>query len=385
MTVIQEPPPTTSERELALVERAAACGSVLAANAADADRERRWAAESFEAVRAAGLLAIAVPEELGGAGATVREVAQVQRTLGRSCGSTALASAMHQHVTAFTAWRYRRGLPGAEATLRRVAAEGIVLMSTGGGDYTRPRGTATKVEGGYRVSGRKSFVSQSPVGTAFSTMFPYDDPARGRRVLNMSIPANDPAITVIDTWDALGMRATASNDVEFDGVFVPDERVLADRPYGVIDPPLQVISIIGFSIIAAVYLGVAEGARDHAVAAVEGRADDATVQRRVGLMDHRLRIAAWALDGALAAIGDDAQPSMELYAEVMAAKREVALAGQEVCDLALQLAGGAGYRTGSPIERSYRDIRAAQLHPLDPEASLLHAGRLALGLPCEQW
>ena len=385
MTITHDTAPTAPDRERALVDRAAACGPALAANAADADRDRRWAGDSFERVRAAGLLAIAVPEELGGAGATVREVAQVQRALGRYCGSTALASAMHQHVTAFTAWRYRRGLPGAEATLRRVAQEGIVLMSTGGGDYTRPRGTATKVEGGYRVSGRKSFVSQSPVGTAFSTMFPYNDPERGPRVLNMSIPANDPAITVVDTWDALGMRATASNDVELDDVFVPDDRVLADRPYGVIDPPLQVISIIGFSIIAAVYLGVAEGARDHAVAAVEGRADDATVQRRVGLMDHRLRVATWALDGALAAIGDDAQPSMELFAEVMAAKREIALAGQEVCDLALQLAGGNGYRTGSPIERAYRDIRAAQLHPLDPEATLLHAGRLALGLPCDRW
>ena len=41
---------------------------------------------------------------------------------------------MHQHVVCFTAWRYRRGLPGAEATLRRVAEEGILLVSTGGGD-----------------------------------------------------------------------------------------------------------------------------------------------------------------------------------------------------------------------------------------------------------
>lgn len=57
----------------------------------------------------------------------------------------ALASSMHQHVTAFTAWRYRRGLPGAEATLRRIAAEGVVLVSTGGADFTHPRGTARKL------------------------------------------------------------------------------------------------------------------------------------------------------------------------------------------------------------------------------------------------
>lgn len=388
MTIIHDPMLDATDRERALVQRADACGPTLAARAAEYDRDRRWAAESFDCVRDAGLLAIGVPEELGGEGATVRQIAQVQRILARSCGSTALASAMHQHVTAFTAWRYRRGLPGAEATLRRVAQDGIVLMSTGGGDFTRPRGTATKVDGGYRVSGRKSFVSQSPVGAAFSTMFAYADPERGARVLNMSIPAADPAISVVDTWDALGMRATASNDVVFDDVFVPDERVLADRPFGTIDPPLQVICAIGFSVITAVYLGIAEGARDHAVAAVaaaEGRPDDALVQRRVGLMDQRLRVAAWALDGALAAVGDDPQPSMELVAEVMAAKREVALAGQEVCDLAMELGGGAAYRSGSPLERAYRDVRAAQLHPFDPETTLLHAGRLALGRPCDRW
>ena len=69
---------------------------------------------------------------------------------------------MHHHVTAFTAWRWRRGLPGAEATLQRVAGGETVLVSTGGGDFTNPRGTAVKVDGGYRVSGRKQFASQSP-------------------------------------------------------------------------------------------------------------------------------------------------------------------------------------------------------------------------------
>ena len=49
-----------------------------------------------------------------------------------------------------------------------------------------------------------------------------------------------------DNWDMLGMRGTASDDVVLTDVFVPQERVLADRPYGVIDPPLQVIASIAF-------------------------------------------------------------------------------------------------------------------------------------------
>ena len=102
-------------------------------------------------------------------------------------------------------------------------------------------------------------------------------------------------------------------------------------------------------------------------------------------MTHRLRVAAWALDGALAVVGDDPQPSMETMAAVLAAKREIALGGVEVCDLAMDLGGGATFFRGSPIERAYRDIRAAKFHPLDPEATLLHSGRLALGEPCDEW
>lgn len=371
--------------ERTLVERAAACGPVLAANAAAADRDGAWVQASFDHVRDAGLLRIGVPTELGGDGATIRQVAMVQRELARHCGSTALASAMHQHVTAFTAWRYRRGLPGAEATLRRVAGEGIVLVSTGGADWTSPRGTAVRVEGGYEVSGHKVFASQSPAGTVMSTMFTFDDPERGRRVLNLAVPFADPHVAVLSNWDTLGMRGTASNDIVIDGAFVPDERVLADRPFGVVDPPLQVIGTIGFSVISGVYLGIAEAARDHAVAALHERAHDTIVQRQVGLMTHRTRVAAWALDGALAVAGDDPAPSMDTLAAVMAAKREIALAGIEVCDLAMEAVGGAAYFKGSPIERAYRDIRAAKFHPFTPEQTLLHAGQLAFGLPADQF
>ena len=115
-------------------------------------------------------------------------------------------------------------------------------------------------------------------------MFPFDDPERGLRVLNMAVPFSDPGVTVHDNWNTLGMRGTASNDVTIDDVFVPDERVLADRPHGVVDPPLQVIASIAFPIVAAVYLGVAESAATAAIDTVSRPAagEDASVQRLVG-------------------------------------------------------------------------------------------------------
>ncbi|WP_435771277.1 acyl-CoA dehydrogenase family protein [Nocardioides sp. SYSU DS0651] len=362
-----------------LLDKAAQVAPVLAAHAARHDVAGTFVSESYDALRDAGLLRAAVPVELGGDGATVAELTALQRELGHHCGSTALASAMHQHVVAFTAWRYRRGLPGAEATLRRVAEENVLLVSTGGGDFTHPHGEAVPVEGGYRVTGRKRFASQSHHGTVLSTMFCLDDPEQGRRVLNMAVPVAAEGVTVADNWNTLGMRGTASNDIDLVDVFVPAEKVLANRPFGVVDPPLQVITSVAFPIICGAYLGVAEAAYDAAVAAAGRKAGDAATQRQVGVMRTRLQVAAWALDGALAAVGDDPAPSYDTFLAVMAAKAEVARAGVAVCDVAMDVAGGAAFFKGSVIERCYRDIRAAKFHPLTPEETLAAVGRHALG------
>src|SRR5512141_2481601 len=281
-----------------LVERAAQIGPQLVENAARHDRDGSFVADSYDVLHEAGLLRAAVPVELGGDGATIAELTALQRELAHHCGATALASAMHQHVTAFTAWRYRRGLPGAEATLRKVADQGLVLLSTGGGDYSHPRGTAVKVDGGSLLNGRKRFASQSPVAGAISTMFVHDDPENGRRVLNVAVPMSTPGIAVVPTWDTLGMRGTASDDLVFDDVFVTDAQVLANRPYGVVDGPLQVISDIAFTIVSGAYLGVAEAAYQAARATASNRPDNVLVQRQLGLMGHRLTVASWALDGA---------------------------------------------------------------------------------------
>lgn len=373
--------PTTPE----LLEFADRVGQRIAEHAERHDRDGSFVGDSYAILRESGLLALAVPTELGGMGATLSQVAAVQRRLAHHCGSTALASAMHQHVVSFTAWRYRRGLPGAEATLRRVAEEGIVLVSTGGADLTQPRGEAVKVDGGYLVSGTKVFASQAPAGAVLSTMFAYDDPEQGRRVLNMAVPLASEGVCVLGNWDTLGMRGTGSNDVVLEQVFVPEERVLANRPHGVIDPPLQVILSIALPIITAVYLGVAESAATAALGIAGRKAEDPTVQRQAGLMQHRLQVAEWSLDAAFALVGDDPEPSLDTLSAVFTAKREVVLAAIEAVDLAMDLGGGQAFYKGSVIERAYRDVRAGTFHPLSPELTLLHGGRRALGLSVDEW
>jgi len=350
------------------------------------DRDGSFVAEAFATMRERGYLALAVPVELGGLGATIGQVAMAQAEMARYDASAALAVSMHLHITLFAAWRYRREMPGAEAMLRRVADDRIVLVSTGGSDFTRPNGTAVKVDGGFKVSGRKIFCSQVPEGDVFSTMFTYEDPDAGRQVLAMGIPVRGEGIEILDTWDTMGMRGTGSHDVMMKDVFVADAQVMSKRPWGVIDPPLQIIIQCAMPVISGAYLGVAEGARDKAIAHIAGssKAEDPSTQRLVGLLDYKLRVARWSLLGAIAQIGDDPVPDAETVVATMQAKRAIAEEAVSACDVALSVTGGAGYYRKLGIEQALRDVRGVGFHPLTPELTLMHAGKVALGIPADE-
>jgi alkylation response protein AidB-like acyl-CoA dehydrogenase len=375
----------------AFVPLAEQLGAEFAPAAAAHDRDNTFVHENFARMREAGYLRLAVPEELGGLGASMRQVCFAQAALAASCASTALAVNMHLYLTLANVFRWRRGAPGADTLLRRVASDGLVLMTSGGSDGIWPNAKAVKENGGYRVSGRKVFCSQAPVADILTTMASYDDPQTGPVVLLVGIPMNAPGVTILDTWDALGMRATGSHDVLLENVPISESQVAGRRPWGTVDPILRAAGIHFAPTVASVYAGVAAGARDEALRVLGSRrtsdgralADDPTVQRQVGQMDVKLRTIWWSLLGALAELGDDYEPDDRAMAAVMIAKRHVVTEAQSVVDLAIEAVGGSAYFKSSPLERAYRDVRAGLFHPLNPERTLLYVGRLALGVSAE--
>lgn len=375
----------------AFVPLAAELGAEFASRAAAHDRENTFVHENYERMRQAGYLRLAVPVELDGLGATMRQVCFAQAELARSCASTALAVNMHHYLVLSQVFRWRRGVAGAEGVLRRVASEGLVLMSSGGSDGIWPSAKAVRENGGYRVSGRKVFCSQAPVADVLTTMAAYDDPKEGPVVLLVSIPMSTPGVTILDNWDTLGMRATGSNDVLLEDVQVSEGQVVGRRPWGRVDPILRTAGIHFALPAASVYAGIAAATRDEALRVIRGRrtpdgrspAEDPALQRQVGLMDVKLRTLWWSMLGALGELGDDYDPDDRSLATVMIAKRHVVTEAQAVVDLAMEAVGGSAYFRTSPIERAYRDVHAGLFHPLNPERTLLYAGRLALDLPAD--
>ena len=100
--------------------------------AAAHDRENTFVAENFQQLRESGYSRLAVPEALGGLGATMRQVCYAQAELAKYCGSTALAINMHLYLTLANVYRWEHGAANADALLRRVAADGLILMTSGG-------------------------------------------------------------------------------------------------------------------------------------------------------------------------------------------------------------------------------------------------------------
>src|SRR6266545_3386516 len=149
----------------------------FAARAAGHDADDTFVSENYADLRRRRVFSAAVPAELGGGGASHPEMCDVLRTLAQACSSTALALSMHTHQVLIPAWRWRQERAPVEPFLRRVAAEELVIATSGGSDWLTGSGRADKVEGGYRVSGRKIFASGSPGADIFTTMAIYDDRA----------------------------------------------------------------------------------------------------------------------------------------------------------------------------------------------------------------
>ena len=365
------------------VEIARELAPVFAERAAAVDDDR-FVADNFALLKTSGLVEAGVPRELGGGGADVDELAAMLRVLAYHCGSTGLAFSMHTHQVAIPAWRWQRQKAAAvEPLLRRVAKERLLLLSSGGSDWIAGSGKAEKVEGGYRITARKIFTSGAPTGDILMTGAVFEAAGEPPMVLHFGIPMNSPHVKLLDTWRTLGMRGTGSQDVEINGHVVPEAAVGLKRKAGEWHPSFQLIATLAIPLIYAVYVGVAESARDLAVGLAKRKAPSRATLELAGRMETELTAARLALESMLAA-GRHQAPSADTVNQVMIGRGLVARHAIAAVEQAMELAGGAGFYRAAGLERRFRDIQAARYHPLLPNVQAEYAGALALGLPIDR-
>ena len=354
-------------------------GPRFAERAPRADESDRFVAENFAELKARGFVAAGVPQEFGGGGLGHAELCRLMRELAHYCSSTALAFSMHTHQVATNAWRWRHQKAPVEGLLKRIASENLVLLSSGGSDWLQGSGTATKVDGGYRINARKIFSSGAPAGNLLMTSAVYDDPQMGPSVLHFAVPMKAEGVKILDTWRVMGMRATGSHDIELADVFIPDAGIGGKRPQGKWHPLFHIISMIAMPLVYSVYTGIAESARDLVVGQLRKRKNDAHAVALMGEVENELAVARLALGEMIAAAATN-DPGLATTNRVMIGRTLVARGALKTVELAMEAAGGSAFYRSVGLERLFRDIQAARYHPLREGTQRAFAGKVALGL-----
>ena len=351
----------------------------IAARAADHDAADSFVLENYALLKQRGFFKAHVPAELGGYGADYASICAVVRRLAAACGSTGLAFSMHTHLVAVAAWRWRHENAPTDGLLKRVAAEDLVLISSGGSDWLKSGGTATRVEGGFRINARKIFSSGCPCGDLLMTSAVYDDPQAGPTVLHFGVPFKAEGVTILDTWRVMGMRGTGSNDVELKEVFVADAAISGRRPQGRWHPLFHGISTLALPIIYSAYVGVAESARAQALRIAKKKPAEEALVQLVGEMENAFTGAEIALADAIR-IAQSEKPGPATTSRALVRRTIIGQSAIRTAELAMEIVGGASFYRSVGLERAFRDVQAARFHPLQAKPQMRYTGRAALEL-----
>jgi alkylation response protein AidB-like acyl-CoA dehydrogenase len=269
---------------------------------------------------------------------------------------------------------------GDGALINSLASEPEMGSPSRGG---LPATRADHTDGGFVLNGDKSFSSGSTVLRWGVVSAAIRRGGRDPYLGSFLVPLSAPGVSIEPTWDTLGMRATASHTLVLRDVFVAeDAEVPRDTPARDPLPHERAWSLT----VAAVYLGVAEAARDFAIGFARSRkptalggksiATLASIRDRAGRMDLALFEARGLLVSTARAW--DSAPAVEMEAALAAAKVVASNSAVAVAEQAMRLVGGSSMDRSSPLERHYRDVRGGLHHPPQDDAAIALFAREAL-------
>jgi len=386
-----------TEREQGFIDLATTLADDFATRAAQHDEEGSFPYENYACLKETGYTILTVPEELGGMGASLLERIKTQERLAQGCGPTALAINMHFNVMGLliNLWQKRK-TPIVESMLRKIVQERLIVGGSGSEpdnaiSVLRPRTQAVRVDGGWRVSGRKIFSTQS---IALDRYFAeatwkegeHDGKQRGT-VISFMIPSDTPGFIIKDDWNTMGMRSTESRSTELQDAFIPESNVFLERPVFTRGGVTDLFPRAPFTI-GSVYIGIAIAARDFVVEFMRDRprfplkkpmSHLPSVYNKVGEMDALIETARAVMWKAAAEADQEASRSWirkSVGARMVAMENSV-----RVVDLAMRTVGGIAYFKRLPLERYYRDVRAGLFHPFDTDETLELLGKTAFGIP----
>ncbi len=372
-----------------LVAAVEAMQPLVAQHADWANEHRRPHPDVFAALSSAGLLRLIAPVAYGGGGIGPRPFLALIEALARVDGSTAwTAMTLNEEIGIASSY-----LPPESMTELLTGRPETIVAGAG-----LPIGRATRVEGGWRIEGRWSFVSGVPVAdrVIVGSWIDREDSPSGRRACFTLIPTDE--VTIVDTWHTAGLRGTGSNDVVVDGVVVPDRFAGVTDFRGPTRPEAPYYRLPSGLRFPWPKVGVATGIARAAIDAfrelaatkrssypprlLAERPDaQAAMARSEALVGSGRAWAAAMADEiwALAEAGEPIDPELHARARLSAASA-VDGAVRAVETLA-SAAGTTAGRLDGPWPRLLADVRSVSQHFMVGPQQAQTAGRVLLGLP----
>ena len=356
----------------------------------DCDEQKRFPFEFHQAMAAGGWLGITMPEELGGSNLGVTEAAVMMNVVSASAGGYSAASTLHLNlfgphaivVFGTNEQKERMLRPLIEGKER--ACFGVTEPNAGL-DTTSITTFATKVDGGYRVSGRKIWTSSGQVAhkiVLLTRTTPKEQCKRPTDGMTLFYTDLDRTKIEVRRIPKMGRNAVDSNATFIDNYFIPDRDRIGEEGKG-FDYILHGLNPERI-LIAAEAIGLGRVALERATRYAGERivfdrpiGQNQAIQHPLAerwmaleaadLMMHR---AAWRYDRGL-----------DCGAAANAAKYLAAEAGYRACETAVMTHGGFGYAKEYHVERYFRESLIPRLAPVSPQLILCFIAEKVLGLP----
>jgi len=374
-----------------LLERVNDLESLIREHSAEGERERRLSTPVAEALRDAGFFRMFRPRSRGGLELDPVAEFRVAEAISRIDSAAGWNIQVSNASELFGAWFRDSASDDVFG-----AAESIVAGAF------NPHLRAVPVQGGYRISGQTPFTSNCNSATWFLGLADvWDGDAirldeGGQPTTLITLSQADEG-KIVENWNTLGMCGTGSHDVNFDGVFVPEERAVPflplETPSSAYDTPITAMAIwaaVGSQ--AAVALGIAQSAIDELTAlglkvpayTENTLRDRPMVQMRLAQADGKLSAARAflysAYDEAWEAAQNDGALSMTQKARCQLAITHAAMTGAEVVDLVHSCVGASGIRNEQSFQRHFRDAHVVTQHAFLCESRLDSVGQIMFGM-----
>jgi alkylation response protein AidB-like acyl-CoA dehydrogenase len=354
----------------------------VASRAEAVDREGRFPRDSVEALAGAGALGVAVPARFGGAGADPVEVAEMLEQVAAACASTGMVLVMHvvaaQTLAAGIADDEPEG-PKHEALAAAARGEQLLTLAyseRGSRGHFWAQVSRARADGdGVVIDADKSWATSAGEADAYVLACGAPGSADPLATELYLVRGDDPAIQVPARFDGMGMRGNASAPLRVRGLRASHDRRLGPPAggFGLMMQATLPWFVLGS---AACCVGLAGAALDAAVAHAGRSRFEHIGSTLADVPGVRARLAEARIrrDQARAHLysvaRDMAEGRPEAQLGVLALKAGAAEATADVCDLCLRVGGGAAYSRQGPLERHFRDARAASV--MAPTTELLH-------------